>query len=83
MAYIYSFLEEEAKQREIAKGYHNLILAVIERAWDDYKECNEYAMSAWEFLRSFKGNKDLPKPNCKKISHFQSYDHIFLFDVGN
>ena len=81
MSYIYSFLEEQAKERVIAQGYCDLVCAVIGRAVDDYKECNEFAMSAWEFLTQFSKLKDLPKPKCKKVSNFQAYDNKFLFEI--
>jgi hypothetical protein len=64
---VYRFLDEQALERERTKCFMALVNAVTQRAVDDYLENNEYAYSAWKFLkRSFPKLKDLKKPDLEK-----------------
>lgn len=64
---VYRFLDEQALEKERTKCFKNLINAVVQRAVDDYLEKNEYAYSAWRFLKnSFPRLKNLEKPDLEK-----------------
>lgn len=79
--YIYDFLDEQALEKEKVKGYKRLMNAIVEKAIEDYKENNEFAMSAWSFLKEFFPKYKLPKPSIPKQSRMYDDLGVCLFEI--